>query len=268
MPASTSTRLWASMCRRMPGTEQIPVTPAGSSAPAARRPCGRQTTPEPTTRLKIEKDGGTPFMKILVVDDHALFRAGMRLLLNNLSDAATIIEAATLPEAVAALGEHPDMTLCLLDLSLEQANALDALAALKSGAPHVVFVVVSARFDADTIRAALDSGAMSYVPKSMPAATLAEALRRALSGDIFLPEEVRVLVSAPAGKPTLSPRQLDVLHALARGLPSKIIARELAISVSTVKEHIGAMFISLGVRNRTEAVIVASRLGLIATLSK
>lgn len=225
---------------------------------------GVRTTSAPVSGLAA--GGRTRFMKILVVDDHALFRAGLRLLLNNVDRDTAILEAGTLPEAVAALDANPDITLCLLDLSLEEVDGLDALEILKSGAPHVAFVVVSARFDAITIRAALNLGAMSYVPKSMPADTLVEALCRVLSGGVYLPDEVLVMVSAPAVKPMLSPRQFDVLRALARGLPSKIIARELAISVYTVKEHIAAMFISLGVRNRTEAVIVASRLGLLAPL--
>lgn len=205
-------------------------------------------------------------MKILIADDHALFRAGLRLLLAGMAPSAMLLEAATLSEAAAVAERHPDLSLCLLDLAFEGEHGLDALATIKHALPDVAVVVVSATHDAATVRACIDSGAMSFVPKSMPAETLSVALTRVLAGEIYLPEEVMLGMNALRARPSLTPRQIDVLRGLSRGLPTKSIARELKISEHTVKEYISLVFDALGVHNRTEAVITAARLGLPTTL--
>lgn len=202
-------------------------------------------------------------MKILVVDDHALFRAGLRLLLQSIEHDAEVLEASTLDEAIALTIAHPDLSICLLDLNLEGESGLDGLARLKQVAPDVAAVVVSAAHDPVTIHACLDVGAMSFVPKSMPPATLALAMREVLVGNVYLPPDVLAHArSSGTAAPTLSRRQHDVLRALGRGLPTKSIARELGLSEHTVKEYISALFSVLKVSNRTEAVVTASVLGL------
>ncbi len=202
-------------------------------------------------------------MKILVVDDHALFRAGLRLLLAGMESRATIYEAATLCEATALAAGHPDLCVCLLDLTLARERGLDALTAFKAAAPDVAVVIVSATCDLATVRACIDAGAMSFVPKSMPPETLTQALRQVLAGQIHLPPEVLSTVAPRHALPSLSPRQVDVLRGLARALPTKAIARELRLSEYTVKEYIRGLFEALDVHNRTEAVITAGRLGLL-----
>ncbi|KAF1072399.1 MULTISPECIES: response regulator transcription factor [unclassified Variovorax] len=202
-------------------------------------------------------------MKILVVDDHALFRAGLRLLLAGMESRAAVYEAATLGEATALAAEHPDLSVCLLDLTLARERGLDALTAFKAAAPDVAVVIVSATSDLATVHACIDAGAMSFVPKSMPPATLTQALQRVLAGQIHLPEEVLSTVAVAPRRPALSPRELDVLRGLARALPTKTIARELRLSEYTVKEYIRGLFEALDVHNRTEAVITAGRLGLL-----
>ncbi len=202
-------------------------------------------------------------MKILVVDDHALFRAGLRLLLQSIQHDAEVFEASTLAEAIALTTTHPDLSICLLDLNLEGECGLDGLSTLKQIAPDVAAVVVSAAHDPVTIHACLDVGAMSFVPKSMPPATLALAMREVLAGTVYLPPDVLSHAgSSGAAAPTLTRRQHDVLRALGRGLPTKSIARELGLSEHTVKEYISALFSALKVSNRTEAVVTASVLGL------
>lgn len=201
-------------------------------------------------------------MEILVLDDHALFRAGLRLLLATIEPDAVILESATVPEAGDLARAHPDLAICLVDLHLTGAQGVDAVAHLKAAAPDAAVVVVSAEKDPATIRACIDAGAMSFVPKSMPPVTLTLAIRHVLAGRIYLPEELLQGVSVSGAAPVLSPRQLDVLRGLARGLPTKSVARELNISENTAKEHIGLLFHALGVHNRTEAVIKAARLGL------
>lgn len=202
-------------------------------------------------------------MKILVVDDHALFRAGLRLLLVSMGGNASIYEAATAAEATAVAAAHPDLAVCLLDLSLGPEHGLDSLKRFKAIAPDVVVVIVSAANDMATVRMCIEAGAMSFVPKSMPPETLRMALEKVLTGQIYLPEEV-MHTTATVSRPSLSPRQIDVLRGLARALPTKSIARELFLSEYTVKEYISGLFEALQVHNRTEAVITASRLGLLS----
>jgi DNA-binding NarL/FixJ family response regulator len=202
-------------------------------------------------------------VKILVLDDHALFRAGLRLLLQSIQRDAEVFEASTLAEAIALTTTHPDLAICLLDLNLEGEYGLDGLSRLKRIAPDIAAVVVSAAHDPVTIHACLDVGAMSFVPKSMPPATLALALREVVAGNVYLPPDV-LAHAGPGGlpAPTLTRRQHDVLRALGRGLPTKSIARELSLSEHTVKEYISTLFSVLKVNNRTEAVVTASALGL------
>lgn len=202
-------------------------------------------------------------MKILLVDDHALFRAGLRLLLATISRDATILEAATLDEALALAAQHPDLALCLLDLALKHENGLTALQRLKEIAPDVAIVIVSAAEENAVIRSCLDAGAMSFIPKSAAPELLTEALRQVLEGRIYLPTQI--YDELPAPRPNLTPRQLDVLACLSRGLPTKSIARELGLSEHTVKDHLTSIFQALGARNRTDAVIRASQFGLWAT---
>lgn len=204
-------------------------------------------------------------MKILTLDDHALFRAGLGMLLAGMAPGAQVLEAATVDEARAHFARHLDLALCLLDLGLDGERDIDVLLRVKAAAPDIAAVVVSAASDPATICACLEAGAMSFVPKSMPPDFLAQALRKVLAGETYLPLEILHLAPRNASHaPALTPRQLDALRGLARGLPTKSIARELGISEYTVKEYIGTLFRALDVRNRTEAVIVAMRLGLLS----
>ena len=202
-------------------------------------------------------------MDILLVDDHALFRAGLRLLLASLRPDMIVFEASGGEAALALARDHQDLRLCLLDLDLRQEQGLPAIREIKLAAPSVAVVIVSATDDDETVRSCIMAGAMSYIAKSSPPAVLTQALTRVLQGDVFLPPTV--FAEAPAA-PTkvlvLTPRQRDVLSGLNRGLPSKLIARELGISEYTVKEYLADLFRLLDVRNRTEAVIKASRMSL------
>ncbi|GER10860.1 LuxR C-terminal-related transcriptional regulator [Variovorax boronicumulans] len=207
-------------------------------------------------------------MKVMTLDDHALFRAGLRMLLESMERSAEIFEAATVDEACALALRHPDLAICLLDLELRGEYGLDALVRLKAAAPDIAAVVVSASTDVDIIRGCLEAGAMSFVPKSMPADFLKRAFETVLAGEVYLPQEILRLGSKSTARPTLSPRQADTLHGLARGLPTKSIARELGLSEHTVKEYIGTLFQALGVHNRTEAVITGIRLGLLSPLQR
>lgn len=200
-------------------------------------------------------------MKILLVDDHALFRAGLRLLLGTIGHDITILEAATIGEALALAGEHPDLQLCLLDLALKNENGLDALNKIKIAVPNVAVVVISAAEESNTIYACIEAGAMSFIPKSAPPEVLTDALRRVLEGQIYLPSQIGSDGNRSAQiSPSFSPRQLEVMRGLSRGLPTKLIARELNLSEYTVREYIATIYRILDVHNRTEAVIKVNRM--------
>lgn len=202
-------------------------------------------------------------MKTLLVDDHALFRAGLRLLLGTIDRDADVTEVASVAQALSYVAGHPDLDLCLLDLALKNESGLNAISQLKEIAPGVAIVVVSAAEDSATILACLEAGAMSFISKSSAPEVLTHALRRVLAGDIYLPDQISEspdAVSMP--KLPFSPRQLEVMSALSRGLPNKLIARELGLSEYTVREYISAIYRSLGVHSRTQAVIKVAQLGI------
>lgn len=201
-------------------------------------------------------------MKVLIVDDHALFRSGLRMLLATLNRGVTCVEAGSPAEASARIAEHPDIELCLLDLALRNETGLGVIGLVKEAAPRIAVVVVSGVDDVATIRQCIDAGAMSFIPKSAAPEILTQALRHVLAGEVFLPEQVATALDARLPAARLTARQFQVLQALSRGLPTKLIARELSLSEYTVKEHIGGVLEALGARNRTEAVIIASRLGI------
>jgi DNA-binding NarL/FixJ family response regulator len=201
-------------------------------------------------------------VKILIVDDHALFRAGLRMLLATIGQDVTCMEAANLVEAQTLIAQHADLQICLLDLTLKDEHGLDAIHSIKETAPQVAVVVVSGVEESAMIRQCIDAGAMSFIPKSVSPEILTRALQQVLSGVVYLPEQIVNAMSATQPRPLLTPRQLQVLSCLSRGLPTKLIARELELSEHTVKEYIALVFQALGVRNRTEAVIKAGQLRL------
>jgi DNA-binding NarL/FixJ family response regulator len=201
-------------------------------------------------------------VKVLIVDDHALFRAGLRMLLAAIGQGVQCLECSSVAEALDIIRQTPDLQLCLLDLALKKEHGLDAIQRIKDTAPQVSVVVVSGAEDSATIRSCVDAGAMSFIPKSVMPEVLTKALQHVLSGEIYLPEQIVSAIDEAPQRPLLTPRQMQVLQCLSRGLPTKLIARELAISENTVKEYIALVFQALGARNRTEAVIKASKLRL------
>jgi DNA-binding NarL/FixJ family response regulator len=201
-------------------------------------------------------------VKILLVDDHTLFRAGLRMLLATIGQNVSCLEAGNISEALALLTEHTDLQMCLLDLSLKNEHGLNAIQKIKETAPQVAVVVVSGAEDSATIARCIDAGAMSFIPKSVTPDVLKHALQQVLGGAVYLPDQIVSAIENRVASPHLTPRQLQVLQALSRGLPTKLIARELELSEYTVKDHIALVFQALGARNRTEAVIKASQLHL------
>jgi DNA-binding NarL/FixJ family response regulator len=209
-------------------------------------------------------------MKILLVDDHALLRGGMRYLLRSLDSELEMDEASNCNEALEFVAGR-SYDLVLLDLKMPGLNGLDALAALREAAPSMPLVVLSGESDPGLIRGAIDGGAMGFIPKSSTPEVLIQALRLVLAKGVYLPQLVldqahaagAVPRTASSTLPGITPRQMDVLRCVIRGQANKAIARELALSEGTVKAHLSAVFQVLGAHSRTEAVYAAAKLGLL-----
>ena len=215
-------------------------------------------------------------MKALLVDDHALFRSGLMMLLATRFPEVVMREADGLTAALAHLDAEPDIELVLLDLGLRDSDGLPTLRQLRAVSDERTLVVLSASDDPDTMIAALNEGAAGFIPKTTRIGAIEQALRVVLGGGIYLPPAVYSAV-APLPEMTqsdedrsaeiidrlgLSPRQVDVLRLLTAGQSNKVICRELDLAESTIKTHLLGLFRKLGVGSRTEAVVAAARLGL------
>jgi DNA-binding NarL/FixJ family response regulator len=230
-------------------------------------------------------------MKVLLVDDHPLILSALQGVIQGLGDDVTVVGAASAKAARAALAEAADYDLVLLDLQLGDADGFDLLAELRGRHPALPVVVVSASDRASDVIRAIDLGAMGFVPKRASNDQLFEALRLVMSGGIYVPSMTLGSESAepPRGGDTvpdvmrrsvaehaqtagvqqaapslaslgLTPRQTDVLALLLQGQPNKLIARELGLSVETVKDHVAAVLRALGVSSRTQAVLAVSQM--------
>lgn len=209
-------------------------------------------------------------MKWLLVDDHALFRDGLALLIaHRLSTPELpieVLEAGDLVEAGEVLAQHPDLSLVLLDLGLSDNQGLDTLTQWISMAPGVPVVVLSADERPDVILAAVDAGAAGFIPKTVHAQTMQEALRCVLGGGVYLPAMALAAPRAKGGATLaalgLSERQVDVLRLLIEGKSNKDICRRLELAESTVKTHLAAIFRKLDVNSRTQAVVAVAQAGI------
>lgn len=202
-------------------------------------------------------------MKALIADDHPMVRDALSRTLRGIEPGIEIAEAADAPGAIAQLQQRA-VSLLLVDLQMPGMEGVAGVRRLRALFPTVPLVVVSADQEPVTVRAALAAGAVAYLPKSEPPEVLQQALRLVLAGGTYTPALARAAAGAAAGHPdlqALTPRQRDVLRGLSRGLPNKLIARELNLSEGTVKIHIAAVLRALRARNRTEAVVLARQLG-------
>ena len=214
---------------------------------------------------------GYSVLKILLVDDHELFRVGIRLLLDELAPDVSCTEVAD-ARAALELPPGPELGLILLDLHLPGGGGLALLPQLKQRHEAAAIVVLSGEESVATIRTAIDTGAAGYIPKTSSPAVMIAALRLVLAGGTYLPPHMLAAVGSTPLPPiqgnnlpgAMTARQMETLRLAMRGKPNKMIAREMDISEATVKAHLATAFRVLGVRNRTEAVFAAAKLGLVA----
>lgn len=214
-------------------------------------------------------------MKFLLVDDHALFREGLALVLRSSLSEVEISEAGSCDEALANLA-NDKADIVLMDLQLPGMPGLEGIAQVRARFPEVPVVALSSHDDRATVMRALDAGAMGYIPKSSPSTVVVGALKLIMAKGIYLPPSIFLGErNEPASKESrpssrvkspsdlgLTPRQSDVLYLLLQGKPAKLICRELGLSSTTVKVHTSAVLRALNVTTRTQAVIAASKLGL------
>jgi DNA-binding NarL/FixJ family response regulator len=204
--------------------------------------------------------------KILIADDHALIRDGIRGQLRGLGDETAVVEACDWIEAMAAAAAHPDLGLALVDLRMPGKDGLTALAELLRANPGLPVLVLSASDNVEDMRAVLRLGAMGYVSKNETSAVMLGAVRLLLDGGMYVPSALANLggdaPAAPDPAPILTERQLEVLRLIVEGKSNKEIARTLHLAHATVKVHLAAIFRTLDVENRTQAAIAAERLGL------
>ena len=197
-------------------------------------------------------------MKILLVDDHALFRDGFRLMLErSLQVPVCVVEAGSAENGLEA-ARHQCFDLIFFDLGLPGLHGMEGLRAFRQAHPETALVVLSAIANADTVHEALQSGVQGYIPKTVSVAVMNEALEQILAGEIYAPHLTTYRDAACA---PLTGRQLEVLSALCVGLSNREIAQHLGISEHTIRAHITAIFRQLNVRSRTEAVLLAKRKG-------
>jgi DNA-binding NarL/FixJ family response regulator len=218
-------------------------------------------------------------MKYLLVDDHALIREALRGVLNELDEAAEILDASRWGDAARLLEEHSDLALVLLDLGLPDRDGFAALEEARAHHPRVPIVILSASCDRDNVVKALDLGAVGFIPKSGEREVMLSALRLVFSGGVYIPPEI-LSRSAPPPAPSaasgrradgpaptlpadlgLTARQVDVLALMMRGKSNKAICRLLNLAEPTVKNHVTAILKALKASNRTEAVIMVGALG-------
>ena len=225
-------------------------------------------------------------MRVLLIDDHPLILTALQKLIEGAGSDVCVVGAAGARAAREALAADADFDLTLLDLRLGDVDGFELLVELRAAHPAIPVVVVSASDRrADVIRA-IDLGAMGFVPKRASNETLQEALDVVMRGGIYVPQTALRIGADPAnpisdwnahaaadpssgsgrsgrGSPAgfkLTPRQNDVLGLLLRGQSNKLIARELKLSVETVKDHVAAVLRALNVSSRTQAVLAVSEL--------
>lgn len=201
---------------------------------------------------------------LLIADDHPLFRAALHQALALSVSSAELFEADSLDSLLQLLEQHPDPDLLLLDLKMPGANGFSGLQTLRQRYPLLPIVVISASDDLAIIQQVRQHGALGFIPKSAQLSVLIDAIGQALAGDTIFPADLDTLAPQPDPQArilqerlsSLTAQQQRVLEMLSAGLLNKQIAYDLNVSEATVKAHMTAIFRKLGVKNRTQAVIL------------
>ena len=205
--------------------------------------------------------------RLVIADDHPLFRGALRQAVAGVLPSAAIDEAGTFEELTAVLERDAEIDLVLLDLSMPGISGFSGLIYLRAQFPAIPVVIISASDDVGTIRRSLDFGASGFIPKRFGVDTLGDALLKVMAGDVWIPADIDLASAADPEMSklrdrlvTLTPQQVRVLMMLSEGLLNKQIAYELSVSEATIKAHVSAILQKLGVESRTQAVIAAAKI--------
>jgi len=215
----------------------------------------------------MERLSETTSYRLVIADDHPLFRGALREAVSGQFADADIAEAGTFDDVVAQLDRGGEVDLVLLDLTMPGVRGFSGLMFLRAQYPSVPVVIVSANDDPAVIRRCMDFGASGFIPKTLGVEVMRSALARVLEGGVWTPPDVDL-----SGRPdadtaeligrlaTLTPQQVRVLMMLSEGMLNKQIAYGLGVSEATVKAHVSAILQKLGVESRTQAVIAAAKI--------
>jgi DNA-binding NarL/FixJ family response regulator len=203
-----------------------------------------------------------PRIRVLTVDDHPLLREGIATLVNDQPDMEVVAQAATGRDGIQEFATHrPDVT--LMDLRLPDMSGIDTLAAIRAESPEARILVLSTSDGDVEIQRALSAGAYGYLLKSMPPRELVDAIRQVHAGRKRIPPEVAAHIAEHLADESLTPREIEVLGLVASGNRNKEIGARLFISEETVKVHVKHVMDKLGASDRTQAVAIAIRRGII-----
>jgi len=217
---------------------------------------------------KVEDVQATQTYRLVIADDHPLFRGALRESISGLLEQMEIAEAGTFDDVVELLERGgSDIDLILLDLAMPGARGFSGLMYMRAQFPGVPVIVVSANDDPATIRRCMGFGASGFIPKTLGVDDMRAAISAILGGGVWTPPDVDLGAGADAETAelmarmaTLTPQQVRVLMMLSEGLLNKQIAYQLGVSEATVKAHVSAILQKLGVESRTQAVIAAAKI--------
>jgi len=198
----------------------------------------------------------------MIVDDHALFRTGMKMILTQVGEAAGISEACSIKEAFDFSESGVDVI--LLDIHMPGLNGIDGIKPIRDKFAKVPIIILSASSDLNDMQKAKELGASGFMNKAALAEEMVSSINRVLDGKTCFPDDVDSVDLAPKTSlgSALTPRQIEVLIYLCEGKSNKLIARELEMSENTVRVHVSAILAALGAVNRSEAILIAQREGI------
>ncbi len=206
--------------------------------------------------------------RVLIADDHPLVRDGLRTVISVAFDRTELFEASSVAEAMAVIDREGDFDLVLLDLNMPDAQGFSGLKRLRERFPALPIVMVSAAVDGQVVNGAIANGAAGFIPKSLKRSQIVAAIQSILAGNIYIPEDFGQPATASAEAAeirrridTLTPQQRIVLGLVVAGKLNKQIAFDLDVSMTTVKAHVSAILSKLNVFSRTQAVILANKVG-------
>ncbi|WP_394647564.1 response regulator [uncultured Sphingomonas sp.] len=206
--------------------------------------------------------------RVLIADDHPLVRDGLRTVISVAFDQADLFEASSVTEAVEIVAREGDFDLVLLDLNMPDAQGFSGLTLLRDRFPSLPIVMVSASVDGLVVSSAIAHGAAGFIPKSLKRSQIVGAIQAILAGNIYVPDDFGPASDAMTEidqirqrMDLLTPQQRVVLGLIVAGKLNKQIAFELSVSMTTVKAHVSAILTKLNVFSRTQAVILANKIG-------